>query len=79
MLEASGVKTGINTPKLLALGQQVTAWLAGEQANGTLCGAALSKNFKAIVYSTNHPTPPHRLWQLPKLMRNCLSFSYLYS
>jgi hypothetical protein len=49
MLEASGVKTGINTPKLLALGQQVTAWLAVEQANGTLCGAALSKNFKAIV------------------------------
>ena len=43
MLEASGVKTGNDITKLLALGQLVIGWLAGEQTNGTLCGAGLPK------------------------------------
>ena len=49
MLEASGVKTGNDITKLLALGQLVIGWLAGEQTNGTLCGAGLPKNFTALV------------------------------
>ena len=49
MLEASGVKTGNDITKLLALGQLVIGWLAGEQTNGTLFGAGLPKNFTALV------------------------------
>ena len=49
MLEASGVKTGIDIPKLLALRQQVAGWLAGEQTNGTLWRAGLPKNFKPAI------------------------------
>ena len=50
MLEASGVKTGIDLPKLLALRQQVAGWLAGEQTNGTLWRAGLPKNFKGALH-----------------------------
>jgi hydroxymethylglutaryl-CoA lyase len=46
MLEASGVKTSINIPQLLALRQQVANWLVGEQTHGTLWRAGLPKNFK---------------------------------
>jgi hydroxymethylglutaryl-CoA lyase len=46
MLEASGVKTSINIPQLLALRQQVAKWLIGEQTHGTLWRAGLPKNFK---------------------------------
>jgi hydroxymethylglutaryl-CoA lyase len=49
MLEASGVRTGIDIPKLLALRQQVAGWLAGEQTNGTLWRAGLPKNFKPAI------------------------------
>ena len=49
MLEASGVKTGIDIPKLLALRQQVAGWLAGEQTHGTLWRAGLPKNFKGAM------------------------------
>jgi hydroxymethylglutaryl-CoA lyase len=49
MLEASGVKTGINIPKLLALRQQVAGWLGGEQTHGTLWRAGLPKNFKGAM------------------------------
>jgi hydroxymethylglutaryl-CoA lyase len=49
MLEASGVKTGINIPKLLALRQQVAGWLVGEQTHGTLWRAGLPKNFKGAM------------------------------
>ncbi len=50
MLEASGVKTGIDIPKLLALRQQVAEWLAGEQTHGTLWRAGLPKNFKGALH-----------------------------
>ena len=43
MLEASGVKTSINIPQLLALRQQVAKWLIGEQTHGTLWRAGLPK------------------------------------
>lgn len=43
----SGEKSDNYITKQLALGQQVTEWLAVEQTNGTLCGAGLPKNFKA--------------------------------
>ena len=49
MLEASGVRTGIDIPKLLALRQQVAGWLAGEQTHGTLWRAGLPKNFKPAI------------------------------
>jgi hydroxymethylglutaryl-CoA lyase len=49
MLEASGVKTGIDLPKLLALRQQVAGWLKGEQTHGTLWRAGLPKNFKGAM------------------------------
>jgi hydroxymethylglutaryl-CoA lyase len=49
MLEASGVKTGIDIPKLLALRQQVAGWLGGEQTHGTLWRAGLPKNFKGAM------------------------------
>jgi hydroxymethylglutaryl-CoA lyase len=49
MLEASGVKTGIDLPKLLALRQQVASWLKGEQTHGTLWRAGLPKNFKGAM------------------------------
>ena len=49
MLEASGVKTGIDIPKLLALRQQVAGWLEGEQTHGTLWRAGLPKNFKPAI------------------------------
>ena len=49
MLEASGVKTGIDLPKLLALRQQVADWLKGEQTHGTLWRAGLPKNFKGAM------------------------------
>ncbi len=49
MLEASGVKTGIDIPKLLALRQQVAGWLTGEQTNVTLWRAGLPKNFKPAI------------------------------
>ncbi len=49
MLEASGVKTGIDLPKLLALRQQVADWLTGEQTHGTLWRAGLPKNFKGAM------------------------------
>jgi hypothetical protein len=45
----SGVKNSSGITKLLALGQQVIGWLAGEQTNLTLCGAGLPKNFTALV------------------------------
>jgi hydroxymethylglutaryl-CoA lyase len=50
MLEASGVKTGIDIPKLLALRQQVAGWLEGEQTHGTLWRAGLPKNFKGALH-----------------------------
>ena len=50
MLEACGVKTGIDIPKLLALRQQVAGWLTGEQTNGTLWRAGLPKNFKGALH-----------------------------
>jgi len=34
---------------MLALGQQVIGWLAGEQTKLTLCCAGLPKNFTALV------------------------------
>jgi hydroxymethylglutaryl-CoA lyase len=49
MLAASGVKTGIDLPKLLALRQQVAGWLEGEQTHGTLWRAGLPKNFKGAM------------------------------
>jgi hydroxymethylglutaryl-CoA lyase len=49
MLEASGVKTGIDLPKLLALRQQVAGWLKDEQTHGTLWRAGLPKNFKGAM------------------------------
>lgn len=49
MMEASGVKTGIDLPKLLALRQQVAGWLKGEQTHGTLWRAGLPKNFKGAM------------------------------
>jgi len=49
MLEASGVKTGSDLPKLLALRQQVADWLKGEQTHGTLWRAGLPKNFKGAM------------------------------
>jgi hydroxymethylglutaryl-CoA lyase len=49
MLAASGVKTGIDIPKLLALRQQVAGWLVGEQTHGTLWRAGLPKNFKGAM------------------------------
>jgi hydroxymethylglutaryl-CoA lyase len=49
MLAASGVKTGIDIPKLLALRQQVAGWLGGEQTHGTLWRAGLPKNFKGAM------------------------------
>ena len=50
MLEACGVKTGIDIPKLLALRQQVAAWLVGEQTHGTLWRAGLPKNFQGELH-----------------------------
>jgi hydroxymethylglutaryl-CoA lyase len=49
MLEASGVKTGIDIPQLLALRQQVASWLLAEQTHGALWRAGLPKNFKAAA------------------------------
>jgi hypothetical protein len=45
----SGVKNSSDITKMLALGQQVIGWLAGEQTKLTLCGAGLPKNFTALV------------------------------
>ena len=50
MLEACGVKTGIDIPKLLALRKQVAAWLVGEQTHGTLWRAGLPKNFQGELH-----------------------------
>jgi hydroxymethylglutaryl-CoA lyase len=49
MLEASGVKTGIDIPQILSLRKKVASWLLGEQTHGTLWLAGLPKNFKAAV------------------------------
>ena len=49
MLEASGVRTGINLPELLALRKQVADWLAGEPTHGTLWRAGLPKTFHASL------------------------------
>jgi hypothetical protein len=43
------VKNSSGITKLLALGQQVIGWLAGEETNRTLCGAGLPKNFTALI------------------------------
>jgi hypothetical protein len=43
------VKNSSDITKMLALGQQVIGWLAGEQTKLTLCGAGLPKNFTALV------------------------------
>ena len=45
----SGVKNSSDITKMLALGQQVIGWLAGEQTKLTLCCAGLPKNFTALV------------------------------
>jgi hypothetical protein len=45
----SGVKNSSDITKMLALGQQVIGWLAGEETNRTLCGAGLPKNFTALI------------------------------
>lgn len=49
MLEASGVKTGIDLPRLLALRAKVAGWLAGEQTNGSMWRAGLPKTFAAAT------------------------------
>ena len=45
MLEAWGVRTGIDLDALLALRAKVAGWLAGEPTHGTLWRAGLPKNF----------------------------------
>ncbi len=47
MLAASGVRTGVDITRLLALRAQVVQWLAGEPTHGTLWRAGLPKNFVA--------------------------------
>jgi len=47
MLEAMGIATGIELPKLLALRAKVADWLEGEPTHGTLWRAGLPKNFVA--------------------------------
>ena len=43
MLQASGVRTGIDIPALLSLRQKVAGWLEGEATHGTLWRAGLPK------------------------------------
>lgn len=50
LLEATGVNTGIDINKLLALRSKVAGWLQGEQTNGTLWRAGLPKNFKGASH-----------------------------
>jgi hydroxymethylglutaryl-CoA lyase len=50
LLEATGVNTGIDINKLLALRTKVAGWLQGEQTNGTLWRAGLPKNFKGASH-----------------------------
>ena len=45
MLAAGGIDTGIDLPKLLALRERVTGWIAGEPTHGTLWRAGLPKTF----------------------------------
>ncbi|MDE2417696.1 MAG: hydroxymethylglutaryl-CoA lyase [Burkholderiales bacterium] len=45
MLEASGVRTGMDLPLLLDLRQQLVHWLDGEPTHGTLWRAGLPKTF----------------------------------
>ncbi len=49
MLEASGVRTGIDLQQFLALRAKVAGWLQGEQTNGSMWRAGLPKNFKETV------------------------------
>lgn len=51
MLQASGVDTGIDIEKLLALRAQVVGWLAGEQTSGALWRAGLPKTFQPAAAS----------------------------
>lgn len=48
MLNASGVHTGVDLPQLLALRQQVAAWLAGEPTHGSLWRAGLPRTTPAV-------------------------------
>jgi hydroxymethylglutaryl-CoA lyase len=50
LLEATGVNTGIDINKLLALRSKVASWLQGEQTNGTLWRAGLPKNFQGASH-----------------------------
>ncbi len=45
MLEASGVRTGLDLDAMLALRTKVAGWLEGEPTHGTLWRAGLPKNF----------------------------------
>lgn len=47
MLEAGGVRTGIDLPALLALRAKVAGWLEGEQTHGSMWRAGLPKTFAA--------------------------------
>jgi hydroxymethylglutaryl-CoA lyase len=49
MLEAGGVRTGIDLKALLALRAKVAAWLEGEQTHGSMARAGLPKNFKETL------------------------------
>ncbi len=48
MLEAGGVRTGIDLPALLALRAKVAGWLEGEQTHGSMWRAGLPKTFAAV-------------------------------
>lgn len=49
MLEAMGVKTGVRVPGLLALREEVAAWLEGEQTHGALWRAGLPNSMPALA------------------------------
>ena len=55
MLDAMGVDTGIDLPRLLALRAKVAQWLAGEPTHGALWRAGLPKNFRPVGARASGP------------------------
>ncbi|RDI17708.1 hydroxymethylglutaryl-CoA lyase [Pseudacidovorax intermedius] len=49
MVEAMGIRTGLDLPALLALRTQVAGWIAGEPMHGALWRAGLPKTFQAVA------------------------------
>lgn len=49
MLQAAGVRTGLDISRLLALRAQVVAWLPGEQTHGALWRAGLPRTVAAVL------------------------------